>query len=109
MEDVIPKNASQIENASQKCRKLKMDSLKAKLSSFGGLGVSVLASGTQVRGFKPGRSRRNFKGGKILSTPSFGREVKPWVPCRRFAACKRTLNVPWKSAFRLNSRSYPRP
>jgi hypothetical protein len=23
--------------------------------------------------------------------PSFGREVKQFVPCRRFAACKRTL------------------
>jgi hypothetical protein len=74
-------------------------------TGFGALGVSVLASGTQVRGFKPGRSRRIFKGGKILSTPSFGREVKPWVPCRRVAACKRTLNVPWKSAFRQNYRS----
>ena len=29
---------------------------------------------------------------KILSTPSFGGEVKPSVPCRRFAACKRSLN-----------------
>ena len=39
---------------------------------------SVLAFGTQVRGFKPGRSRRIFQGEKrILSTPSFGREVKP--------------------------------
>ena len=27
---------------------------------------SVLAFGSQVRGFKPGRSRRNFKGEKIL-------------------------------------------
>jgi hypothetical protein len=51
-----------------------------QLSGFGGLGVSVLASGTQVRGFKPGRGLRIFKVGKILSTPSFGREVKPWVP-----------------------------
>jgi hypothetical protein len=76
-------------------------------SGFGGLGVSVLASGTQVRGFKPGRSRRIFKGGKILTTPSFGRKVKPWVPCHRFAACKRSLNVPRKSAFRLNYRSTP--
>jgi hypothetical protein len=33
---------------------------------------SVLAFSTQVRGFKPGRSRRIFKGEKILSTPSFG-------------------------------------
>jgi hypothetical protein len=27
---------------------------------FGGLGVSALTFGTQVRGFKPGRSRRIF-------------------------------------------------
>ena len=30
-------------------------------SDFGGLGVSVLASGTRVRGFKSGRSRRIFR------------------------------------------------
>jgi hypothetical protein len=45
-------------------------------SSFSGLVVSMLASGTQVRGFKPGQSRRIFSGEKILSMPSFGREVK---------------------------------
>jgi len=33
-----------------------------------------------------------FKDEKILSTPSFGREVKLSVQCRRFAACKRSLN-----------------
>jgi hypothetical protein len=60
----------------------------------------VLASSTQVRGFK----RRIFQGEKIPNTPSFGGEVKPAVPCRRFMACKRTLNVMWKSAFRQNSR-----
>jgi hypothetical protein len=54
---------------------------------------SVLAFGTQVRGFKPGRSRRIFKGEKIFSTPSFGGEVKPSVSCRRFAACKRSLEL----------------
>jgi len=53
---------------------------------------SVLAFSTQVCGFKPGRSRRIFKGEKILNTPSFGGKVKPLVPCRRFAACKRSLN-----------------
>jgi len=53
---------------------------------------TVLAFSTQVRGFKPGRSRRIFKGEKIISTPSFGGEVKPSVPCRRYAACKRSLN-----------------
>ena len=53
---------------------------------------SVLAFSTQVLGFKPGRNRRIFKGEKILSTPSFGGEVKPSVPCRRFATCKRSQN-----------------
>jgi hypothetical protein len=38
--------------------------LLSDISGFGGLGVSVLASGTQVRGFKPGRRRRIFKGRK---------------------------------------------
>jgi hypothetical protein len=54
---------------------------------------SVLAFGIQVRGFKPGRNRRIFKVEKILSTPSFEGELKPSVPCRRFAACKRSLEL----------------
>ena len=52
----------------------------------------MLAFSTQVRGFKRGRSRR-ILGERILSTPSFGREVKPSFPCRRFAARKRFLNL----------------
>jgi hypothetical protein len=44
---------------------------------FGGLVVSILATGTRVRGYKPGRSRWIFRGiRKILSMPSFGGEVK---------------------------------
>jgi hypothetical protein len=50
---------------------------------------TVLAFGTQVRGFKLGV--------KFLNTPSFGRAVKPSVPCRRFTTCKRPLNATWKS------------
>jgi hypothetical protein len=46
------------------------------LSGFGGLVVSMLSSGTQVRGFKPSRSCQIFRGEKILSLPSFGGEVK---------------------------------
>ena len=53
----------------------------------------LLAFSTQVRRFKSAQSLRIFRGEKILSTPSFGGEVKPSVPCRRFAACKRSLNV----------------
>jgi hypothetical protein len=40
----------------------------------------VLASGTQVRGPNPAEAVGFLKGGKILSTPSFGREaVDPHV------------------------------
>jgi hypothetical protein len=56
-------------------------------SGFDRLVISMLASGTQDRGFPPGRSCRIFSGEKVLSMPSFGREVKPFAPCRRFAAC----------------------
>jgi hypothetical protein len=38
--------------------------LTALRSGFGGLVVSTLASGTQVRGFKPGRTHRIFQGEK---------------------------------------------
>ena len=38
------------------------------------------------------RGRWIFKSVKILSMTSFGRAVKPWVPCRRFTARKRTSN-----------------
>ena len=68
-----------------------------------------MAFGTQVRGFAPGRSRRIFRAKKIHSTPSFGGEVKPSVPCRSFAACKSSLNVTWKSEFRQNLPDVSRP
>jgi hypothetical protein len=35
-----------------------------KKGGFGGLGVSMLANGTLVRGFEPGQSRRIFQGEK---------------------------------------------
>ena len=72
--------------------------------------AALVAFGTQVRGFNPGRSRRVFQGEKIISTLSFGREVKPFVPCRRFTTCKRSLNVTWKSGiFKQNSSAISRP
>ena len=49
--------------------------------------VIVLATGSGDRGFKPGRGRWIFQSVKI---PSMTREGKPWVPCRRFTARKRT-------------------
>ena len=57
----------------------------------GGPVVIILATGSEVRGFKRGRGRWIFfQSVKILSKTSYIREVKPWVPCRRFAAHKRT-------------------
>jgi len=67
---------------------------------------SVLAFGTQVRRFAPGRSLRIFRAKKILSTPTFGGEVKPSVPCCSFTSCKRSLNVTWRSACRQNYRTF---
>jgi hypothetical protein len=68
-------------------------------SGFSGLVVSMLASGTQDRSFEPGRSHRIFQAKKIHSMPSFG-EVKPYVPCCRFAARKGTLWFTWESETR---------
>jgi hypothetical protein len=53
-----------------------------EIVAVGGLLVSVLAIGPNVRGFKTGQGRCIFKGDKIRSTTSFGGEVKPSVTCR---------------------------
>jgi hypothetical protein len=42
--------------------------------------VSMIATGPKGRGFKPGRGDGFLK---IRSTPSFGCEIKPEVPCRK--------------------------
>ena len=56
------------------------------------------------------RSRRIFQGEKILSTLSFGREVKPFVSCRLFAACKRTRKcVRGSRSFRSKLPAISRP
>jgi hypothetical protein len=47
---------------------------------LGGVVVSVLATGPNGRGFKLGRDD-GFLRAIIRSTPSFGWEVKPEVPC----------------------------
>ena len=72
---------------------------------------SVLAFGTPSSRVQTRPKPSDFSGWKkVLSTPSFGGEVKPSVPCRRFTACKRSLNVTWKSGiFRQNSSAIYRP
>ena len=55
---------------------------------------------------KPGRSLRIFLDEKILSTPSFGGDVNPSVPCRKFMACKRTQKWRGSRHFRQNCRPF---
>ena len=64
---------------------------------FGGLEIACWALVPKFAGSNPTEAVGFFRVKKILSTPSFGGEVKPSVPCRRFTACKRSLNVTWKS------------
>jgi hypothetical protein len=60
------------------------------LCGFGGLVVSMLAFGTQDRGFTPGQSRWIFQ----VKNPSF-RSHLPHVADLRHV--KETYNLPWKS------------
>jgi hypothetical protein len=78
--------------------------LNMQLSGFGGLGVACCLSVPKFAGSNLAEAVIIFQGEKILSTPSFVGEVKPSVPCRRFAACKRFLIEMWKSTFRQNYR-----
>ena len=61
-------------------------------NGFGGHGVACWLSAPKFAGSNPAEAV-GYLGWKILSTPSFGGEVKPSVSCRRFAACKRSLNL----------------
>jgi hypothetical protein len=70
---------------------------------------SVLAFGTQVGGFKPGRSRRIFRAKKILSTPSFGGEVKSSVPCRALRHVKEPKSDVKVATFGKISRPFLAP
>ena len=59
---------------------------------FGGLGVACWPLVPKFACSNPAEAVRIFRAKKILSTHSFEGEVKPLVPCRRFAARKRSLN-----------------
>jgi hypothetical protein len=55
--------------------------MKVLASHLGDVMVSVLEMGRKIRGLKPGRGDGFLRAIKILSTLSFGGEVKPEVPC----------------------------
>jgi hypothetical protein len=50
----------------------------------------------------PAEAMEFFGRKKIFSMPSFGGEVKPSVPCRSFAACRRPLQWSGSRIVRLN-------
>jgi hypothetical protein len=52
-------------------------------SRLGGVVVSVLTTGPKGRGSEHGQGDGLLRAIKIRSTPSFGWEVKPEVPCRK--------------------------
>jgi len=82
-----------------------MEKQEIYYSGFGGLEVACWPLVPKFACSHPAEAV-GFLGQKILSTPSFGGEVKPSVPCRSFTACKRSLNVTCKSAFRQNYRTF---
>ena len=77
--------------------KKNMINSKCAVSGFGSLEVACWPLVPKFAGPNPAEAVGFFQGEKILGTPSFGGEVKPSVPCRRFTACKRPMNATWKS------------
>ena len=59
---------------------------------FGGLEVACCPLVPKFPGSDPAEPVEFLGRKKILSTPFFGGEVKPSVPCRSFTAYKRSLN-----------------
>ena len=70
-----------------------MKASEVKELNFGVLGVACWPLVPKFAGSNRAEAVGFFRAKKVVSTPSFGGEVKPSVPCRRFAACKRSLNL----------------
>ena len=83
-----------------------MFSVHLIFSGFGGLEVACWPLVPKFSGSKPAEAVGFFREKKILSTRSFGREVKPFVPCRIFGACKRTRKCVEVAAFGRNYRPF---
>ena len=76
---------------------------------FGGLEVACWPLVPKFASLHPAKAFGFLGRKKILSTSSFGGEVKPSAPCRSFTACKRSLNVTWNSqTFLAHSSTFRR-
>jgi hypothetical protein len=81
--------------------------VKYFLVIVGGLVVSILDNGPEVRRFKPGRERRFIRAIKIICTTSFGGKVKPSAPCRKILRHVKEPSEVWKRYFvKQNSSSH---
>ena len=79
-------------------------------SGFGGLEVACWPLVPKFAVSNPAEAVEFFQGEKIINTPSFGREVKPFVTCRKFSACKRTRKcMLGSSSFRSKLPAISRP
>jgi hypothetical protein len=67
--------------------------ITTKRVALGGLVVSVLATGPEVRGFDLDRGRWIFKGDKNPEHLFLRRGKKPSFPSHRFTTCKITLRA----------------
>ena len=57
--------------------------------------VIILPTGSEVCGFKPGWGQWIFQSVKILSMTSFGRKVKPLVPCHTKTSSQNLSKICW--------------
>jgi hypothetical protein len=71
-------------------------------SSFGGLVLSLLASGTRVRGFKPGRSRQIFSGEKNPQHAFLRKGSKAVCPISQICCMLKNPVITWKLGHRQN-------
>ena len=72
------------------CGREKLEKPREKLSNPVVPWLLYLPLETRLAGSYPAGVNGFFQSIKIVNMTSFGREVKPWVPCRRFIARERT-------------------
>jgi hypothetical protein len=83
--------------------------LRLNGSGFVGLVISMLASGTRVRGFKPGQSRRIFSGEKNPQHTFLRKGSKAVCPMSQIFGMLNNPVITWKLGQRQNSSAISRP
>jgi hypothetical protein len=79
------------------------------MGGLGGLVVSMPASCTRVRGFKPGRSHRIFSGEKNPQHAFLRKGSKPVCHMSQICGMLKNLVITWKLGHRQNLPAISRP